>query len=54
MSDAEARREAYRPPLQNQFFSLARGSVISDEEQMQQREAMERELAEQRSRIHEN
>lgn len=45
---------AHEAPIENEFVAQARGSVISDEEQMQMRERMERELAEQSRKLHEN
>ena len=52
--EAQIEGEAHKPPLENEFFTQAQGSIISDEEQMEQRERMERELAEQRQKLHEN
>jgi hypothetical protein len=46
--------ESHKEPIENEFFSQAHGSVITDEEQMQIRERMERELAEQRQKLNEN
>jgi hypothetical protein len=46
--------KAHEAPIENEFVTQAKGSIISDEEQMQMRGRMERELAEQRQKLHDN
>jgi hypothetical protein len=40
--------KAHEAPIENEFVTQAKGSIISDEERM------ERELAEQRQKLHDN
>jgi hypothetical protein len=54
LDDAPDFTESHKEPIENEYLSQAHGSIISDEEQMQMRERMERELAEQRRKLHEN
>ena len=54
LEDASSIEKAHEAPIENEFVTQAHGSIISDEEQMQTRERMEREMAEQRQKLHNN
>ncbi len=46
--------KAHEAPIENEFVTQAHGSIITDEEQMQTRERMEREMAEQHQKLNDN
>lgn len=54
LDDPSGIEKAHEAPIENEFVTQAHGSIISDEEQMQTRERMEREMAEQRQKLQNN
>ncbi len=54
LEDPSGIEKAHEAPIENEFVTQAHGSIISDEEQMQTRERMEREMVEQRQKLNEN